>query len=155
CPPPADNYLPSCWRAGEIIEARCKAEGSPDADCAERAATARQNFVDAEYNGGAATVPGWKLSDWQDAGQCRDCFQPAFNMRPRSSVQYIMSLEKPNGADPPLRFRFGFISSTDNHSGRPGTGYKEVARTEFTEARFGNFIKTPVGKPHERPASAH
>ena len=35
--------------------------------------------------------------DWQDAGQCRDCFQPAFNYRPRSSVQYIMSLEQPSG----------------------------------------------------------
>jgi hypothetical protein len=156
CPEPANNYLPSCWRAGEIIEARCKAEGTADAECAERAATARQNYVDAENNGGAATVPGAKASDWQDSGQCRDCFQPAFNMRPRSSVQYIMSLEKPkpDGAEP-MHFRLGFIASSDNHSGRPGTGYKEVARTEFTEARFGDFLKTPIGKPLERPPAAH
>src|SRR5206468_10447835 len=105
--------------------------------------------VDAGNNGGAATVPAAKLLDWQDAGQCRDCFQPAFNFRPRSSVQYIMSLEKPSSTNP-LHFRFGFIGSSDNHSGRPGTGYKEVARTEFTETRFGTFLTTPIGKPRER-----
>ncbi|HKA14375.1 MAG TPA: DUF3604 domain-containing protein [Myxococcota bacterium] len=153
CPAPADNYLPSCWRAGEIIEARCRAEHRPDAECAERAATARQNFVDAERNAGFATVPGTTVADWQDAGQCRDCFQPAFNMRPRSSVQYIMSLE--HEAEPnPLRFRLGFIASSDNHSARPGTGYKEVARTEFTEARFGNLLNTPIGAVKPRPALA-
>jgi hypothetical protein len=153
CPAPADNYLPSCWRAGEIIEARCRAENRPESECAERVATARQNFVDAENNGGATTVPGSQLLDWQDAGQCRDCFQPAFNYRPRSSVQYIMSLEHEADAVP-LRFRLGFIASSDNHSGRPGTGYKEVARTEFTEARFGNFLETPVGAPRKRPPFA-
>jgi hypothetical protein len=163
CPAPADNYLPSCWRAGEIIEARCRAEGREESECAERAAVARQNYVDAQNNGGPATVPGATAADWQDAGQCRDCFQPSFNMRPRSSVQYILSLEheqasrsEPQASEAqqadakPLRFRLGFIASSDNHSGRPGTGYKEVARTEFTEARFGNFLDTPVGAPRNR-----
>src|SRR5262245_65364391 len=87
CPAPADNYLPSCWRAGEIVEARCLAEQIPAPECAERAAAARQHFVDAEANSGAAVVPGTQVADWQDAGQCRDCFQPAFNFRPKSSVQ--------------------------------------------------------------------
>ncbi len=153
CPAPANNHLPSCWRAGEIIEARCRAEQESESECAERAAAARQNFVDAEQNGGAATVPGSELLDWQDAGQCRDCFQPSFNFRPRSSAQYILSLEHENGANP-LRFRFGFIASSDNHSGRPGTGYKEVARTEFTETRFGTFLDTPIGAPRKRPPRA-
>jgi hypothetical protein len=144
CPPPKRTYLPSCWRAGEIIEARCLAEGEDADECSERAKEARQNFVDADLNGGAATVPGTTVADWQDAGQCRHCFQPAFNYRPRSSVQYMMALARGDGAAP-LRFRFGFIASSDNHSGRPGTGYKEVARTEFTEARFGGFVDTPLG----------
>jgi hypothetical protein len=149
CPAPADNYLPACWRAGEIIEARCRADKLPEAECTERAATARQNYVDAPNNGGVATIPATTALDWQDAGQCRDCFQPSFNMRPRSSVQYIMSLE--HEAQPqPMRFRLGFIASSDNHSGRPGTGYKEVARTEFTETRFGNLLQTPIGELEKR-----
>jgi hypothetical protein len=153
CPEPADDYLPSCWRAGEIIEARCRAENAGEQECAQRAATARQNYVDAVNNGGSYTVPGTQALDWQDAGQCRDCFQPSFNMRPRSSVQYIMSLEH-EAPSAPMRFRMGFIGSSDNHSGRPGTGYKEVARTEFTEARFGNLLETPVGQVPARPPAA-
>jgi hypothetical protein len=153
CPPPTRDYLPSCWRAGEIIESRCLAEKRSADECAERAADARQYFVDADQNGGAATVPGTELVDWQDAGQCRDCFQPSFNYRPKSSVQYIMSLEKEEDGEA-QRFGFGFIAASDNHSARPGTGYKEVARTEFTETRFGTFIDTPIGAPIERPPSA-
>ena len=145
CPPPQAGYLPSCWRAGEIIEARCLAEDEDADECAERAEVARQYFVDADFNGGGATVPGASVADWQDAGQCRDCFQPAFNHRPRSSVQYLMALARAGDGAAPLRFRFGFIASSDNHSARPGTGYKEVARTEFTETRFGNFVDTPLG----------
>ena len=146
CPEPQESYLPSCWRAGEIIEARCLDADESEEECAERAATARQNFVDADFNGGGATVPGTTVGDWQDAGQCRDCFQPAFNYRPRSSVQYLMALGRQTPEGDPLRFRFGFIASSDNHSARPGTGYKEVARTAFTETRFGNFLKTPLGR---------
>jgi hypothetical protein len=153
CPEPSAGYLPSCWRAGEIIEARCLDDGESAEECADRAATARQHFVDADFNGGYVTVPGTTVAEWQDAGQCRDCFQPAFNYRPKSSVQYIMALARNVGGDP-FRFRFGFMASSDNHSARPGTGYKEVARTEFTEQRFGNFLDTPIGEvSEEEPAS--
>jgi hypothetical protein len=143
CPEPTSEYLPSCWRAGEIIAEHCRAAGEAEAVCAERAVEARQNYVDADRNGGFGTVGLTRVEEWQDAGQCRDCFLPAFNYRPRSSVQYMMALGRPG--QKPSRFRFGFIGSSDNHSARGGTGYKEVARTEFTEARFGNFLETPLG----------
>ncbi|UCE86905.1 MAG: DUF3604 domain-containing protein, partial [Deltaproteobacteria bacterium] len=154
CPGPSADYLPSCWRAGEIIESRCLAEGESAEECATRAAATRQHFVDADRNGGASIVPATRVEDWQDSGQCRDCFQPAFNYRPRSAVQYIMALARRDGGGIPQRFRFGFIASSDNHSGRPGTGYKEVARTEFTETRFGNFVRTPLAQVPERAPSA-
>jgi len=146
CPAPNHGFLPGCWRAGEIIEERCLDEGLPADECSRRTAEARQHFVDTDRNGGAATVPGWEVADWLDAGQCRDCFQPSFNYRPRSSAQYILALDRDNGPEAPDRFRFGFIASSDNHSARPGTGYKEVSRREFTEARFRDFTKTPIGE---------
>ncbi len=152
CPEPAHGFLPTCWRAGELIEERCLAEEgtSPEA-CADRAARARQLSVEASNNGGTNVVTQTEVVDWQDAGQCRDCFQPSFNYRPRSSVQYIMALGRDDGTGGPFRFDFGFIAASDNHSARPGTGYKEVARTEFTEQRFGSFVDTPIGAVYEQP----
>ncbi|MEM9175829.1 MAG: DUF3604 domain-containing protein [Myxococcota bacterium] len=145
CPEPANGFLPSCWRAGEIIAERCLEEGVASDECDARAATARQLFVDAPNNGGANVVPAYTVAEWQDAGQCRDCFQPSFNYRPKSSVQYIMALGRDDGTGGPFRFDFGFIAASDNHSARPGTGYKEVSRLEFTENRFGNFTNTAIG----------
>jgi hypothetical protein len=145
CPEPAHDFLPTCWRAGEIIEERCLAEGEDEAECAERAARTRQLSVEAERNGTTHVVPATEVADWQDAGQCRDCFQPSFNYRPKSSVQYIMALGRDDGQGGPFRFDFGFIAASDNHSARPGTGYKEVARTEFTEQRFGYFEDNLIG----------
>lgn len=152
CPPPTDDYLPSCWRAGEIIVERCQASGGAAADCDAKAAQARQHFVDANFNGGMQTVPGTVPADWQDAGQCRDCFLPDFNYRPRSTVQYIMGLGKGDGVGDADGFRFGFLAASDNHSARPGTGYKQVARTTFTETRFGNFLDTPTGQVPQEEA---
>ena len=81
------------------------------------------------------SVPGETGADWLDSGQCRDCFLPAFNYRPKNSVQYIEALTNFDEPEGPKRFRFGFIASSDNHSARPGTGYKEYARTDMTEQR--------------------
>jgi hypothetical protein len=155
CPEPSDGYLPSCWRAGEIIEARCLEAGEGGDACSERAAAARQHFVDADRNGGASVVPGARIADWQDAGQCRDCFQPSFNYRPGNAMQYILALGEKDPDGGTKHFRMGVIASSDNHSARPGTGYKEVARSEFTEARFANFGDTPLGGDDTRaPAAA-
>ncbi len=139
CPPRAPDYLPSCQRAGEIIEERCRADGESDEKCRQRAGEARQHYVEGNVQG-FLTVPGTTAEDWLDAGQCADCFQPAFNYRPRSSVQYMLALS--NLQDPAAeRFRFGFIASSDSHSARPGTGYKEFQRREMTESGFGSFAR--------------
>jgi hypothetical protein len=135
CPEPTPDYLPSCWRAGQIIRERCERAGEPGNVCDARAAQARQNYLAADI-AGHLTVPGATPGEWLDSGQCRDCFLPSFNYRARSSVQYILALRSFERARDPLRFRFGFIASSDTHFARPGTGYKEFARVDMTESRF-------------------
>lgn len=133
CPQARNDFLPSCWRAGEIIATRCMAAGESKVECQERAAVARQNYVDADIMG-HLTVPAAKPIEWKDSGQCRDCFQPSFNYRPRSSAQYIMALRNFDGPGEPTGFNFGFMASSDNHTARPGTGYKEYGRIYNTES---------------------
>ena len=133
CPEPRDDFLPSCWRAGEIITARCIGAGESADECQERGATARQHYVDADVMG-HITVPGAKLTDWLDSGQCRDCFQPSFNYRPKSSAQYIIALRNFDDPGAPKQFELGFMASSDNHTARPGTGYKEYGRPYTTES---------------------
>jgi hypothetical protein len=144
CPEPTDDYMPSCWQAGLIIQRRCLEAGEDSDECEERAAEARQNYVAAGV-GGFHTVPGAKAEEWGDSGQCRDCFLPAFNYRPASSVQYMLALSNLTDPESPLRFRFGFLASSDNHSARPGTGYKEFDRKQMTEARFERFADIVPG----------
>ena len=130
CPEPTKNYEPCCWRAGEIIRARCG--NVPAAECERRVQAARANYVAAGVPG-HLTVPGATIDDWKDCGQCRDCFIPAFNFRPGNSGQYALAITNFDDPTHPLNFRFGFIGSSDNHSARPGTGYKEYARRQMTE----------------------
>jgi hypothetical protein len=130
CPEPSDGYLPCCWRAGEIIRARCE---DPTSDlCERRVVAARKNFVDAGV-AGYRTVPGARVADWLDCGQCDDCFAPAFDHRPRNTAQYALSIANLTDARGAQRFRFGFIGSSDNHRAQPGAGYKEFARRRMTE----------------------
>jgi len=131
CPEPTKSYEPCCWRAGELIRARCGS--APAEECARRVATARVNYLKAGAAGNQ-TVPGATLEEWRDCGQCRDCFNPAFNYRPKSSVQYTVAISNFDDPAAPRRFRFGFLASSDNHSARPGTGYKEYGRRQMTEA---------------------
>lgn len=134
CPEPTRGYLPTCWRAGEIIEERCRNEGGDETECAKRAAVARQNAADA-LGQDHLTAPGTEPAEWLDAGQCRDCAQPAFNYRPGGSAQYVLAIGNFDDPENPRHFRFGFMGSSDNHFSRPGTGFKEVNRAGFTESR--------------------
>ena len=133
CPQPSKDFLPGCWRAGEIIESRCLSEGKSSSECSLRAHEARQNYVNDDV-GGHLTVQGERASDWLDANQCKDCFQPSFNYRPASSAQYMLALKSFDQSQKTNRFKFAFMASSDNHTARPGTGYKEANRREMTEA---------------------
>lgn len=157
CPQPTNGYLPTCWRAGEIIRERCAAAGGDATECEERAVTARAHAAAA---GVAAhlTVPGEAASDWLDAGQCRDCSQPSFNYRPGSSGQYVLALGNFDDEGDPKHFRMGFLASSDNHFARPGTGYKEIHRTGMAEASASNrpregMVAKLLEPPHEEPAA--
>ncbi len=130
CPAPTKNYLPCCWQAGEIVRSRCGDISA--AECDQRVLTAQKNFLKAG-TAGRSTLLGTPIEEWKDCGQCRDCFTPAFNYRPGVSTQYAMALTNFDDASNPQRFRFGFIASSDNHSARPGTGYKEYKRRMMTE----------------------
>jgi hypothetical protein len=133
CPEPTRDYLPSCWRAGQIIEARCREEGESDAECETRAVEARLLHAQAGV-AGALVVEGEDFEEWLDSGQCKDCFRPSFNYRPRGSTQYALALTNFDDPKRPRRFDFGVIASSDNHRARPGTGYKQIDRKLTTEA---------------------
>ncbi len=135
CPAPAPGLLPCCWRAGELMRERC---GSlPAAECEERVLEARRLAVAAGANA-YRVIPGTRSEDWLDCDQCRDCFKPASFLEPRLSAQYAAALSNPDEADAagrPFRYRWGFIASTDTHSARAGSGYKQVARETMTDQR--------------------
>jgi len=133
CPEATTDFLPACRQAGRIIEKRCLDEGESKRECKKRAKDARSNYLN-EGIYGTSTIFNELPSDWLDANQCKDCFLPAFNLRPKGSVQYMLALRNFNNDDTVERFKFGFIGSSDNHKARPGSGYKEVNRREMTEA---------------------
>ncbi len=148
CPEPSHDYLPTCWQAGEIVRERCLEEGASDEECERRAAEARRHSVEAPSGMAHLAVPGTEHEDWSDAGQCRDCFLPAFNYRPGTSVQAMLAQRA--GDAPGGRFQTGFIGSSDNHTARPGTGYKEFARTEMADVRM---TRVAISTSSDEPAS--
>ena len=114
CPKPTSDYLPSCWRAGEIILDRCLKEDLPKAFCKKRELEARKNYLTLGSSG-YLTIPGVEMEDWYDSGQCKDCFIPSFNYRPAGSGQYALSLTNFD-QELPKRLRFGFIASPEKTS---------------------------------------
>jgi hypothetical protein len=132
CPVPSQGYLPCCHVAGAIIRGRCG--DAPAEECEARVREAEQNFL-AAGTSGRQTVPGATVEDWRDCGQCADCYTPAFSYRPGGSAQYALAIGNFDTPNAPRHFRFGFVASSDNHSARPGTGYKEFGRTSMSESR--------------------
>jgi hypothetical protein len=158
CPQPTANYLPSCWRAGDIIMERCLKTGQKEEVCSKRADEARLAYANMGV-AGHLVVGGEQPEDWLDAGQCTDCFLPPFNHRPGTSVQYGLSVSRFE-EDPkhPARFHWGFIGSSDNHRARPGTGYKQFNRRVNTEAAGAVDAKMRarlLGKQSEADAFPH
>ena len=134
CPAPTDDFEPCCHRAGEILRGRCEDPSSEE--CEVRVREARRNYVRAVV-GGHLTINA-EASEWGECGVCTDCFLPTFRHVPRSSVQYILARGhfedgESEGAAEARHLTLGFIGSSDNHSARPGTGYKEFARFDHAD----------------------
>jgi hypothetical protein len=123
CAEPTPDHLPCCWRAGEIVRERCGA--LPAAECEARVEEARRLALAAGHRP-HHVLPDTDAADWLDCDQTRGAFKPALAERPRMSAQYAFA----TGA-----FRFGLIGSSDNHSARGGSGYKQVGRKGMTDAR--------------------
>jgi hypothetical protein len=143
CPAPTADFLPCCWQAGEIMRKRCG--DLPADECERRVEQARLYAAQANVRPNRV-FPDAAPEEWLDCNQCRDCFKPSFSYRPRESVQYAMSLALPNRAGA-TRFRFGFIGSSDGHSGRPGNSYKQ------TDPVLVSDVRNPPGFPYEAAAS--
>jgi hypothetical protein len=139
CPEPTDDFLPCCWQAGEIQKKRC--DGLSEEECSARVELAKRYTL----AGGPYTnmvFPEAKPEEWLSCDQCTDCFKPAFNYRPKQSAQYALAISNfDHSEEKPQRYNFGFIASTDDHTARPGTGYKQYERRKMT---FATGVKSKI-----------
>ncbi len=69
--------------------------------------------------------------------------------RPATTGQYALAISDLT-QQPPLRFRFGFIGSSDNHNASAGTGYKEFDRINTTEANGAQDERMARSLPIDR-----
>ncbi len=155
CPGIQGNYVPMCVRAGEIIQERCEKAGGSPPECADRAADARK-FAANMGIGAWMSVPSGTVDEWRDAGQCMDCYLPSFNYNPKGSIQYVLA-RRDFSANPAAKHVFGFIGSSDNHTARPGAGYKERNRPTTLDGVYfvNDFWKQyQMGRQPEPSAAA-
>lgn len=128
CPGPTEDYTPMCWQAGEVIRKRCLSEGSAAGTCDDRAKLARHYSVKAGHKG-FSVVGGSEVEEWGDAGECRDCFLPTSGLFPMTSAQAALAVRNfKAGAGESDRFKFALMASSDTHTARAGTGFKEIGR---------------------------
>ena len=135
CPAPANGYTPCCWQAGEIIRKRCENNGNSGEVCGTRAADTRDMYLSniglhSQFSLAHDVVPDNEPDDWGQCDQLVGGFQSSFYYQPKQSAQYMLTLGEQG-----KRFRPGFIGSSDIHSARPGTGYKELQRLYFTDVK--------------------
>ena len=132
CPEPSADFLPCCWRAGDLVRERC--EDASSRVCKERVLEAQQHVLQAGRRP-LRVLPDTKFEDWLDCDESRGAFKPAMRPRPRMSAQYALALSErsPRGDD--QRLRFGLVASSDIHTARAGSGYKQQARRGMTDVR--------------------
>lgn len=139
CSAPTASYLPCCWQAGEIVKSHC---ADPDSDeCRERIEEARRLALEAGRDP-QWVLPNAAVEEWLDCDQVRGEFKSALSPRPYETAQVALALESASERDAngdPLRFRFGLIGSSDTHSARGGSGYKQIGRKGMTDARGFGF----------------
>ena len=127
CAKPTADYLPCCWQAGELIRNRCDPT-LPESECENRVIKTRKLAV---ANGGAfGIVAGTRPEDWLECGQLAGGFMPALDYRPDMSAQYGLSVVSEDGST----YRYGLMASSDNHTARAGSGYKEIPRSRMSDA---------------------
>ena len=136
CPQPSTDFIPYCFQSGEIIRERCRVSAGSSRECDARANLARDSYVKSNPFG-ILTVPNYNSKEWLDSGQCLDCFLPAFDYRPGSSIQYALALRNFDDLETEA-YRFGFIGSSDNHGSRPGSGYKEIDRIINSDSKYNS-----------------
>jgi len=139
CPEPTEAYIPCCWRAGEIVAERCL---DPNSDFCTRQielamaavqpfpnplTEAELGYLKPEYRTNPKDTAG---VDWEACGQCRDCWQPAYNYRNTGSVQKALASAYFNENGVPLHYKFGFIASTDTHAAWGGSVKETKGVTE-------------------------
>ena len=150
CPPPTDNFEPCCWRAGLIVNEQCKKETGV-------ACTDKANDIKEQFANNASGLLRFGLvenateEDWNQCGQLKDSFLPAYTYRPAMSSQAALASQINTGGVL-NSFKLGLIGSTDNHKARAGAGYKEFARKSMGDSWGAKDNLTWI-LPPERGAS--
>ena len=150
CPPPTDNFEPCCWRAGIIVNEQCKKETG--IACVDKANDIKEQFANnASGLLRFGLVENATEEDWNQCGQLKDSFLPAYTYRPAMSSQAALASQINTGGVL-NSFKLGLIGSTDNHKARAGAGYKEFARKSMGDSWGAKDNLTWI-LPPERGAS--